>query len=198
MFEAYIVSGQSQEDHPGSILGTASIDWMTNQEERHVSRKYWEASRTELIDRKFACSHCGYSARVEVLSKGSGRAQESSFVQHDAAREAVDNAHYQAGHNATVMVKLAPCPQCGRRNRSEVRWFLFSTTAKGIGIAIFFLISSIASGWFPSLGWCVIALLAGLVVSYGVAVPLQWFGSRRRIQITKETTSTPSKRNRYR
>ena len=154
-----------------------------------------EASASTTEASEYACAHCGIRARA--LSRGESRATAFSplFLRGEgAAREAREAAQQYAISDADENVRIAPCPQCGRRQpRAGLRyWGLF-----GFAAALPLLAAPFVSG-FAYLVWGTVqAVAAALVLTAGSALIFRaayrkWTGTSDTVVF--EVVSKPSKR----
>lgn len=73
--------------------------------------------QTFKTDATYVCARCGFTSPVNVLGLGSASASASHLLgNHAAARSAaVEGAQATARADVARMLRLVPCPSCGRR-----------------------------------------------------------------------------------
>src|SRR4051794_5155743 len=91
-----------------------------------------QITRHEQLDLPFSCESCGYRGDVHVLGTGQG-ATGNYVMDAQALSEAREGAIHAAKQNARTLARIAPCPQCGKRNDRGVRDYVFKSAVLTLG-----------------------------------------------------------------
>lgn len=80
-----------------------------------------QASSSVHTEFTYECVQCGYNGRARVEGEGYAEADGEKLQAQTA-----EHAEGQAWNDALTTVELAPCPQCGARDRARWRVWLGS------------------------------------------------------------------------
>ena len=150
------------------------------------------ASRQIFVDAPFACAACGFQAECRAYAKGKGHARSSGWgANPGAARDAEAEALHKAHASAKLMLELAPCPRCSKRNAVAVaRWRMRLVVTSMVGVLVALALAAgavFAYGGYHTtmaLGSAALSALVALGVLGAVASSLgDWLGAARNVQI---------------
>jgi len=151
-----------------------------------IPTRHYQATHQEQFLLDYACKKCGFTGEAEVLGIGHGAGSSPMFIRNDEARE---EASYEAwagsARNARTMIKLCPCPRCGRRDLMAVATFILGNLVLMALASAFFV--ALAAYFFSSHasneGWLFLIISAVIVISlYVFVVHPKWWGWKRRIR----------------
>ena len=150
------------------------------------------ASRQVFVEAPFVCASCGFRAECRAYAKGKGHARSSGWGANPAAaRDADEAALRNARASARLMLELAPCPQCGKRNAAAVaRWRtrLVVTLIVGSALAVGAAAGAVAAfeAYRAMIGYASAAaagFIALVVVLTAAASFGDWLGAARNVQL---------------
>lgn len=135
----------------------------------------------------FACAACEHVGTCRVTTTGHGAASSVLFMgMAQASQRALARARTDADAEARLLVRIRPCPACGKRAAGASRAFRLAALrdlARLLGFFVLLeaLVLAMAVALHQPLGWLALAafgvnlVLAGLfaVARYG-----QWLGAR--------------------
>ncbi len=130
----------------------------------YVGLRY-SASAEALLDQSFSCPSCGYRCKAIARGRGEGEGRSPYMLDNQGAEQRAEEAAWTAAlENARVMLTIAPCPKCDKRDTRAVRVYVLKTVVQIV----------LALAGFPVGGWVFVRLLThddpGLVVTIIFAV----------------------------
>lgn len=94
------------------------------------------------VFRPFTCPHCSYETIAKIRTKGEGQGVSPYMLREEGAKEAASTeARQKAEENAGLLLSLAICPRCDKRDEAALssvksaaygKAFLFSALVAGI------------------------------------------------------------------
>jgi hypothetical protein len=96
----------------------------------YVGLRY-SASAEARLGQSFSCPHCGY--RCQAIARGSGEGEGASpyMLDNQGAEERAEEAARRAAlENARVMLTIAPCPKCNKRDTRAVGVYVLKTVVQ--------------------------------------------------------------------
>src|SRR5262249_52230835 len=107
--------------------------------ERHmihlpVGEPHFSAKATLLVELDHHCPYCGTVSPATVVGKGHG-STGGAFLDN-GRQEARDLARDSSQRDAALLIRMATCPRCHRRDEGEIRALVKRTALPLVGLTL--------------------------------------------------------------